>query len=192
MKENNIPNLLINLRKEKGFTQSDLADKLDISFQAVSKWERGENLPDAYTLLALAKIYGITVDEILNGKLIERKKKSRLSRRLINIIMTIGVALLMISPIPYLIRTSDDLSSGNIIASLITVVLGVSLLVFAGLEMDRGSRRTLKSKDEIRIDNIVYSICVVIFLGAGLIWQLFHVAWIVFILGYAVTLIFKK
>ncbi len=192
MKENKIPELLITLRKENGFTQSDLADKLDISFQAVSKWERGENLPDAYTLLALARIYNITVDEILSGKLKEKQKKSKFSKRLINVLMTIGVAMLMISPIPYLIRTSDEISSGNIIISLICVVIGVSLLVFTGLEMDRGRKRTMKSKEEIKIDNIVYSFCVVIFLGAGLIWQLFHVAWIVFILGYAVTLIIKK
>lgn len=55
------------LRKEKGFTQNDLGDRLRISFQAVSKWERGETLPDTAILLDLANMLGTSVDCILTG-----------------------------------------------------------------------------------------------------------------------------
>ena len=55
------------LRKAKGLTQGELGERLGISFQAVSKWERGETLPDITLLPDLAKILETTVDFILCG-----------------------------------------------------------------------------------------------------------------------------
>lgn len=55
------------LRKAKKLTQSDLGDRLGVTFQAVSKWERAEALPDASILPDLASILETTVDNILSG-----------------------------------------------------------------------------------------------------------------------------
>ena len=55
------------LRKSKGMTQSDLGERLNVSFQAVSKWERGETLPDTAILIPLANALETTVDFILTG-----------------------------------------------------------------------------------------------------------------------------
>lgn len=65
------------LRKAKGITQSELGERIGVSFQAVSKWERGETLPDITVLPDLAKILETTVDFILlgNEKVIEYKGK---------------------------------------------------------------------------------------------------------------------
>jgi|GEM_PF-155243 len=52
------------LRKEKGFTQDSLAEKLGISFQAVSKWETGQSCPDITMLPLLADIFNVTVDAL--------------------------------------------------------------------------------------------------------------------------------
>ncbi|NIK78975.1 transcriptional regulator with XRE-family HTH domain [Paenibacillus castaneae] len=56
------------LRKNKDFTQAELASNLNVSHQAVSKWERGESLPDIGLLPILANHLDITVDELLNGQ----------------------------------------------------------------------------------------------------------------------------
>lgn len=55
------------LRKNRGFTQTDLGERLGVTFQAVSKWERGEALPDAALLVDLAEALETTVDLILTG-----------------------------------------------------------------------------------------------------------------------------
>ena len=55
------------LRKQKGMTQNELGHRLGISFQAVSKWERGETLPDTAILLDLARVLDTTVDHILSA-----------------------------------------------------------------------------------------------------------------------------
>ena len=52
-------------RKRCGLTQAELADKLNYSDKAVSKWERGESTPDIITLAQLAEQFGITVDELI-------------------------------------------------------------------------------------------------------------------------------
>ena len=56
-----------NLRKAAGMTQKDLAEKLKISFQAVSKWENGDTLPDTGILLDLCDALNTTADKLLNG-----------------------------------------------------------------------------------------------------------------------------
>ena len=53
------------LREKKGLTQTELADILGISSKAVSKWERGESVPDVGTLKAIADMFGVTVDYLL-------------------------------------------------------------------------------------------------------------------------------
>ena len=62
---------LIQLRKENGMTQKELAERLYVSDKAVSKWERGLSLPDIALLQPLAEIYDISVTEILSGQRIQ-------------------------------------------------------------------------------------------------------------------------
>lgn len=60
-----IANRLVNLRKSNNLSQEALAEKLGISRQAVSKWERAEASPDTDNLILLARLYGISLDELL-------------------------------------------------------------------------------------------------------------------------------
>lgn len=55
------------LRRRAGSTQKELSERLNISFQAVSKWETGESLPDTGLLLELSDILGVSVDKLLSG-----------------------------------------------------------------------------------------------------------------------------
>ena len=56
------------LRKQKGLTQEELAEKLYISRTAVSKWESGRGYPNIDSLKAISKLFGITIDELLSGE----------------------------------------------------------------------------------------------------------------------------
>ena len=72
------------LRKEKGLTQKDIGDKLNITDNSVSKWERGINAPDIYYLGPLSEIFNVSVSELLNGeKQIKKKKEKRGNRKII-------------------------------------------------------------------------------------------------------------
>ena len=69
-------NRLYELRKKQGLSQEELAEKLGVSRQAVSKWERSEASPDTDNLIALAKIYDLTLDELIYG---EKKEKNTIT-----------------------------------------------------------------------------------------------------------------
>ena len=65
-----IGNFICELRKAKGFSQTELGNKLNVTNKAVSRWETGRGLPDSSLLLPLAKELGVTVDEILRGEFV--------------------------------------------------------------------------------------------------------------------------
>ncbi len=59
---------LVSLRKQKGLTQMDLAERLNVSRQAVSRWEVGAAVPSTDNLKILSELYGVSVDDILKGE----------------------------------------------------------------------------------------------------------------------------
>lgn len=70
------------LRRESGMTQVDIAEKLNYSDKAVSKWERGESVPDISVLKEIADIFGVTVDYLLKtDHRIEDEKRARIGKR---------------------------------------------------------------------------------------------------------------
>lgn len=110
MDNKKIGKFICELRKEKKLTQYDLAEKIPIGREAVSKWERGINKPDKSCIQALCKIFDVTSDEILLGKrkaekediqnltlelYEDRNKKQRLAKLFIIIIILISFLFLI-------------------------------------------------------------------------------------------------
>lgn len=63
-----IGNFLLQLREEKSLTQEEVASFIGVTNRAVSKWETGEGLPNYQAMMALSSLYGVTINEILNGE----------------------------------------------------------------------------------------------------------------------------
>jgi HTH-type transcriptional regulator/antitoxin HipB len=59
---------LLEYRKKNGYSQEELAEKIGVSRQAISKWERSESSPDTDNLIALSKLYNVSLDELVHGK----------------------------------------------------------------------------------------------------------------------------
>ena len=76
-----IGKFLATLRKAKGLTQEDVADKLNISNKTLSSWETDRTTPDALTLPAIADLYEVTVDEILRGERIKSNEQAQISEK---------------------------------------------------------------------------------------------------------------
>ena len=72
-------------RKEKGLTQIQLAEKLNITNRAVSKWETGKSMPDVSLMLDLCNILGITVNELLSGERIMEDYQKRAEENLMEL-----------------------------------------------------------------------------------------------------------
>ena len=73
---------LTQARKAAGLTQADVAAKLNVSRQAVSRWESGQSKPSTERLLALGVLYGVSIDRLLNtGKPFPLRRKWRHGKR---------------------------------------------------------------------------------------------------------------
>lgn len=72
MNQKKIGNFLKELRKEKGITQEEFAENLNVSGRTVSRWETGTNMPDISLLVDIADFYNVSIPEIING---ERKSE---------------------------------------------------------------------------------------------------------------------
>ena len=89
---------LYELRKENGFSQEELAEKLNVARQTISKWETGMTVPDTNNLIELSKIFGISIDDLVGKKdeeVIEDNKKIN-RKLLIKIILIIAMIITII------------------------------------------------------------------------------------------------
>lgn len=75
MNKEKMATYLINLRKEKGLLQQDIAEIFMVTPQAVSKWEKGESIPDIETLEKISQFYNVGMEELLNGEPVKEEKK---------------------------------------------------------------------------------------------------------------------
>ena len=74
---------IADLRRQKGYTQKQLAEKLMVTDKAISRWETGKGLPDTSLLKPLGDILGVSVSELLSGKIIEDEKMKDQSDKII-------------------------------------------------------------------------------------------------------------
>ncbi len=95
MKKQTLGTMIASLRKEKGMTQLELAEKMGVTDKAVSKWERDLSCPDINSIPQLSEILGVSVDELMQNKKTEQAVEA--SNPAGNIVDTIfkGIALAM-------------------------------------------------------------------------------------------------
>ena len=109
------------LRKQKGLTQEDLAKKLYVSRTAISKWESGRGYPSIESLKAIAKFFGVTVDELLSTDealtLAEKdtKEKEKHFRDLIYGLLDLCIAMLLFLPF-FAEKTEEIIRSVSLIS----------------------------------------------------------------------------
>lgn len=190
---------LVELRKEHKLSQEALAEKLGLSRQSISKWERAEASPDTDNLIALAEVYGITLDELLgNNEPKEPKqetqpqsKKEELSAKQIK-----GKQNLKKSPLLFLGAIAVYAGGGIILGAfwwalmwiLFPIVLGYA---FSALSMYFEDKKWL---------SIIFSTIAAIFLAAslyialGIMLHLWGIAWLIFLAipAYVYVKVIKK
>ncbi len=86
MNPDKIGKFIYELRTEKGYSQNQLANQIPISRQAISKWERGQTIPDSSTLLIISKIFDVTINELLTGERLAEKNIQQLENTTLEIL----------------------------------------------------------------------------------------------------------
>ena len=119
-------NKLYELRKQKGFSQEELANRLNVSRQTISKWEVGESTPDMEKLVAISDLFEVSLDELVKGEESkmpepsERIDKSELYSDIKEHVLTEDNKK----------RVTKGLKIAGIIAGVIVLIDLISLLVY--------------------------------------------------------------
>ena len=98
-------NLIKEIRKEYNLTQKDIADKYHVTYQAVSKWENGKNMPDVSILKEISKDFNVSVHDLIDGNIKKKKKKN------IYIILLIVICTIFVIGIILLIKRDNNFES---------------------------------------------------------------------------------
>ena len=114
------------LRKEKGMTQSQLAEKMNVTDKAVSKWERDLSCPDINTISKLADVLGVSVEELLKAKKSEytgSKIKDLFNLILKAVAVAMGIAVIVLN-----ILDKIDIKTSIILLGIGIFCIGLYLL----------------------------------------------------------------
>lgn len=122
---------LLTLRKQKQMTQEEVAEKIGVSRQALAKWERGETLPDIERCRALAEIYGVTLDALVNYS--EREEGLPIPPKGLHIFGIVKIGDKGQIVIPQKARKVFDLHPGDHLVVLGDEAQGIALIKESGL-----------------------------------------------------------
>ena len=142
-------------RREKNFTQMQLAEKLNITDRAVSKWETGRAMPDSSIMIELCSVLGINVNELLSGERIEmenynkvaeenlltlKKQKEESDKRLLNIEVIMGIISIIMYLIVIMVVSFSNMQDSTrvLIIMILTVFVFIECLLALRIEQQAG------------------------------------------------------
>ncbi len=156
---------LTNLRTEAKMTQLELGNAISYSDKAISKWERAEAIPDAYVLMDLAKIFGVTVDYLLH----DHKGRARAKKiNYASVIMLAIIAIYTVFSIPYI---TIFLTAGISYWMFFIYATVVSLVVLTVFSFVWGKTHLSMIIMSAMVSSIIFMIYC-IFLPWGNFWQI--------------------
>lgn len=174
---------LKNLRKENKFSQEQLAEKLNISRQSISKWEQGTSTPDIENFAKLAQLYNVSVDSLINGEP-ETQAKPEVQLPLSSVTVTDEEK----NPKPKKKKRSWFFISYPIITVIIYAIIGtivgkmgwaIGWIVFLTIPLFYTTIIAIEKKKPIIF---CYPVLVtIIFLLCGLLLNKWHPMWILFL-----------
>ena len=178
---------LLRLRKYNKMSQQELAEQLTYSDKAISKWELGDNIPDIFTLEKIAKLFNVTVDELIKPNIRLSKKVVTMKKKIMITSISSGggilagfIGLLVLSIVKEKGGISNDVLQKFIFCCypLAILIASVVLIVFTCIWFDNIWRF-------LAISTFIWS-------GAfiGMIWLDFSSLWIVIIVALIINVLF--
>lgn len=194
----NLGERLFELRKTKNLTQDEVAEKLNVTRQTVSKWETNQSSPDFDKIVPISELFEIGVEELLTGKKEEKQGKEEVqeekvitkqeakekSAKVVSgsiFIYILAVALIMILiPVKHV---------NPIVASSIFLILigwATARIIKNYMSMPKFEKTKEEKKEEKiikQINGIIGSICVALYFIVSFTTMAWHITWVIFIIN---------
>lgn len=128
-----IANNLMRFRKAAGYTQAELAEKINYSDKSVSKWESGNGIPDVYTLMQLAELYGVTLDAFVSDETQIKPEKKTDRLRFLIMLLSSGIVWLVATSLFVILQLALPKGEWWIVFIYAVMANAILLIVFASV-----------------------------------------------------------
>lgn len=183
----NIGEKLYELRKGKNLSQEEVADKLNVTRQTISKWETNQSTPDFDKIKPLCELYGITADELLTGE--KKEKEQPLNKQDIKKERANGIAagvLFYFIALVWIMISIPVLFMNPILAAAIFILLcGIATykIIYTCMVYKKEKTKEIEKNPIIkRINNIIDILCFTIYMLVSFSTMAWHITWIIFII----------
>lgn len=205
----NIGEKLYELRKEKNLSQEEVADKLNVTRQTVSKWETNQSTPDFDKIVPICELFEISTEELLTGKKEEEKiitieeqpnqeeskkeiSKEEFKRKSAEVVSTsVFIYILSIVAIIVLSEINDVLA---VSVFFIMIAFATSRLIknYMYAPKFEKTKKEKKEKEIIKqINGIISTICLVIYFIVSFATMAWYITWVIFIISGIITQIVR-
>lgn len=194
MKKLNIGEKLLELRKQKGLSQEEVADQVGVTRQTISKWEVGESKPDFDKIIPLCDLFSITTEELLKG---EKKKKQEefveYDRREIKKktakVLSISIFLYFTSVIWIILASSLENISDEVMVSIFLLICAIatSMIVYHFVSIPKQRQKATKEHPNKRFDGVIAMLFTAIYLYISFLTGAWYITWILWIV-YAIVI----
>lgn len=202
---------LFELRKGKGLSQEEVAEKLNVTRQTVSKWETNQSTPDFDKIMPICELYGITTEELLTGKKPEEKTevetekenveeerpltKQEVKRKSAEVVST--SVFLYILAVVFIMITIPVLRMNPIIASAIFLCMiawATARIIKNHMSVPKFEKtKEEKTEEKIikQINGIIGTICTAIYFIVSFLTMAWYITWIIFVIDSIICQIVK-
>lgn len=191
-------NRLLELRKHSGMSQEEVAEKLNVSRQTVSKWETGLSTPDFDKIAPLCNLYGISTNELLGITFVAKESEDKTrSNKLKKTIGLVGGIFLYFLALIEIIVLSDYVPDEFVIGGFFLIIaVATCLIIFSSIMYSHTKTEkvvverhgeikkqlTFEEKRFKAIEKIISTIVLVIYLFVSFTTMAWHITWIIWII----------
>jgi len=201
----NIGEKLFELRKEKNLSQEEVADKLNVSRQTISKWETNQSTPDFDKIIPICELFEISTEELLTGKKAEGEEvknieeskvtKQELRRKSAEVVST--SIFIYVASVAFIMVAIPVLKMNPIIVTAIflcAIAWATARIVKNYMSMPKFDKTKEEIKEEKilkQINGIVNTVCTVIYFIVSFMTMAWHITWIIFVIDGLICEIMK-
>lgn len=179
---------LYNLRKNKNLSQEEVAERLDVTRQTISKWETDQSVPDFDKMVPLCKLYNISSNELLTGERdnIDSDMGKDEIRRKRAMTISISVFLYFISIVWIII--GETFIDEQILVGIFLLICGISTsyLIYNLAKLPKREKIKKDSKYK-RIDSIISTSFALVYLLISFLTMAWHITWLIWLV-YAIVI----
>lgn len=204
----NIGEKLYELRKEKNLSQEEVADKLNVTRQTISKWETNQSTPDFDKIIPICELFEISTEELLTGKKQDENatsivrdyqkeeekeiSKEEFKRKSAEVVST-SVFLYILSIVAIIVLSEiNDILAVSVFFIMIAFATSRLIKNYMYAPKFEQTKKEKKEKEIIRnINGIISTICLVIYFIVSFATMAWYITWVIFIISGIITQIVR-